>query len=163
MGFFFQIWKAMFPCKFDQSLMTSLGFMPWVIVTFYTYLPPKLAFGLLERSPTLTLLHLVQVGAWLGFVLKKVHLSWEDSQVTKSSWTTIVAWFFKGFPPRVWIPEDSISFLSPVSATLGSTYGLIISDFYVKPAQCETFMIFLPLRFYVKSILGILEVQNLPF
>ena len=29
-GFFFQIWKAMF----DQSLMTSLRFMPSVIVTF---------------------------------------------------------------------------------------------------------------------------------
>ena len=30
-------------------------------------------------------------------------------------------------------------------------------------AQCGNFMIFLSLRFYVKSILGILEVQNLPF
>ena len=30
-------------------------------------------------------------------------------------------------------------------------------------AQCGNFMIFLSLRFYVKSILGILEVQNLSF
>ena len=28
--------------------------------------------------------------------------------------------------------------------------------------QCENFIIFLSLRFYVKSILGTLEVQNLP-
>ena len=30
-------------------------------------------------------------------------------------------------------------------------------------AQCGNFMIFLSLVFYVKSIFGILEVQNLPF
>ena len=29
--------------------------------------------------------------------------------------------------------------------------------------QCENVIIFLSLRFYVKSILGIAEVQNLPF
>ena len=29
--------------------------------------------------------------------------------------------------------------------------------------QCGNFMIFLSLRFYVKSILEILQVQNLPF
>ena len=29
-------------------------------------------------------------------------------------------------------------------------------------AQCENFTIFLLLRFYVKSLYGILEVQNLP-
>ena len=32
-----------------------------------------------------------------------------------------------------------------------------------KITQCGNFKIFLPLKFYVKSILGILEVQNLPF
>ena len=32
-----------------------------------------------------------------------------------------------------------------------------------KNAQCENFMIFLSLRFYVKSISGHVEVQNLPF
>ena len=30
-------------------------------------------------------------------------------------------------------------------------------------AQCENFMIFLPLRFYVKSVLENVKVQNLPF
>ena len=30
-------------------------------------------------------------------------------------------------------------------------------------SQCGNFMIFLSLRFYVKSLLGILEMQNLPF
>ena len=29
--------------------------------------------------------------------------------------------------------------------------------------QCENFMIFLSCRFYVKSILGVLQVQNMPF
>ena len=29
--------------------------------------------------------------------------------------------------------------------------------------QCRNFMIFLSFRFYVKSILGILEAKNLPF
>ena len=33
----------------------------------------------------------------------------------------------------------------------------------VSDSQCGKFMIFLPFRFYVNSILGILEVQNLPF
>ena len=34
---------------------------------------------------------------------------------------------------------------------------------YVSYTQCGNFIIFLSFRFYVKSILGILEVQNLPF
>ena len=33
----------------------------------------------------------------------------------------------------------------------------------VRNPQCENFIIFLLLRFYVQSIFGILEVQNLPF
>ena len=33
----------------------------------------------------------------------------------------------------------------------------------VRISQCENFLIFLSLRFYVKSILGILELQNVPF
>ena len=33
----------------------------------------------------------------------------------------------------------------------------------VRITQCGNFMIFLSLSFYVKSILGILKVQNLPF
>ena len=32
----------------------------------------------------------------------------------------------------------------------------------ISHSQCGNFMIFLSLRFYMKSILGILEVQNLP-
>ena len=34
---------------------------------------------------------------------------------------------------------------------------------WINKAQCGNFMIFQSFRFYVKSILGILEVQNLPF
>ena len=35
--------------------------------------------------------------------------------------------------------------------------------YYAVATQCGNFKIFLSLRFYVKSILGMVEVQNLPF
>ena len=38
-----------------------------------------------------------------------------------------------------------------------------LKDKVISISQCGNFRIFLLLRFYVKSILGILEVQNLPF
>ena len=54
--------------------------------------------------------------------------------------------------------------------------GLLLRDSFQRPllftryrvsqidwAQCGNFMIFLSLRFYVKSILRILEVRNMPF
>ena len=37
------------------------------------------------------------------------------------------------------------------------------TELQVHALQCGNFMIFLSLRFYVNSILGILEVQNQPF
>ena len=46
------------------------------------------------------------------------------------------------------------------SSSAGYLNGSII---WMKIAQCENFRIFLSLRFYVKSIFGILEVQNRPF
>ena len=47
-------------------------------------------------------------------------------------------------------------------------FFLACSQFFSNPivgrvAQCGNFTIFLSFRFYVKSIFGILEVQNLPF
>ena len=39
----------------------------------------------------------------------------------------------------------------------------VIRYLFYQCQQCGNFMILLSLRFYVKSIFGILEVQNLPF
>ena len=52
---------------------------------------------------------------------KKVHLSWEDSQVMISSSTVIVAWFFNGFPARDCIPAEQIKLGLRVETILGST------------------------------------------
>ena len=42
-------------------------------------------------------------------------------------------------------------------------YGVCCTCKYALFAQRGNFIVFLSLRFYVKSILGILKVQNLPF
>ena len=57
-------------------------------------------------------------------VRKKVHLSNEVSQVMISSSTRMVAWFFKRFPFKFWMPEDWIRLELPVEATRGSTWKL---------------------------------------
>ena len=58
--------------------------------------------------------------------------------------------------------------LRPVNLGPDPPHAKIASDvmsclFMVSPKQCGSFKIFVSLRFYVKSILWILEVQNLPF
>ena len=42
-------------------------------------------------------------------------------------------------------------------------YGIFAISPSLQISQCENVWIILPLPFYVKSIFGILEVQNLPF
>ena len=53
-------------------------------------------------------------------------------------------------------PEDKINF----SYAKGKS---IQHQFLPSTAQSENFMIFLSLRFFVKSILGIIEVHKIPF
>ena len=64
---------------------------------------------------------------------------------------------FAKFDVMFGLTESEAFHLFP--ASLGKYYTFSVPN----PPQCGNFMIFLSLRFYVKSILGILEVQNLPF
>ena len=66
-------------------------------------------------------------------------------------------------------PDEILNVMQAMSPnetfTVGFTGKYKKSKKYVKSngAQCGNFIIFQSLRFYVKSIFGILEVQNLPF
>ena len=52
-----------------------------------------------------------------------------------------------------------------VSKEVNSRIDFVFADSLktISITQCGNFMIFLPMRFYVKSNLGFLEVQNPPF
>ena len=58
--------------------------------------------------------------------------------------------------------EGGVPMQSPPELSGQQGYGSANHD-QVSISQCRNFMIFLSLRFYVKLILGILEVRNLPF
>ena len=108
---------------------------------------------------------------------------WEDT--SKSRWsldvkvnsTKVFVWGLndkdqlggqKGSKIKLPVFSDTLSNLKPIHIAGGSKSLFIVTQegkVYAcgEGTQCENFVIFLSLRFYVKSILEILEVQNLPF
>ena len=59
--------------------------------------------------------------------------------------------------------DSFVHFAQEINSSKGRNFKTHLSTEEVHIAHCGNFMIFLSLRFYVKSILGIVEVQNLPF
>ena len=89
----------------------------------------------------------------LDFDWRKPHHTDDLQMVTWSRDSTL----------RIWSVELNTQYQCGVEASDDTSSMCTVWKMKIFSAQCGYFMIFLSLRFYVKSFLRISEVQNLPF